>query len=84
MYKYKMGRGLEMRSIINKLEEIENNVNSKVVLREDVVAVIAGPDVKYTVMGSVIVGEGVTEEDIDRQIDEMCEKAWGHFDDNGN
>lgn len=77
-----MGQGTDMRDIINKLAEIEND--DAVTLHEDVVALITSPDVKFTSMGVIAVGKGITNEDIDRQIDEMCERAWGHFDDNGN
>ena len=79
VYKYKMERESNMRDIINKIEEIENDANSVIILHEDVVALITDPDVTYTNMGTITLGNGESKEEVRKQIHEMCMKAWGHL-----
>lgn len=66
-----------MRKIMDKL----NAPTNPDMLSEEFVAEVTSSDRQYQLVGSVVLTEDLTEEELNQQLAEISAKMWADFDD---
>lgn len=77
LYKYSMEQENEMRKIMDKLKAPV----STDMLSEEFVAEVTNPNLEYQLVGSIVLTEGLTDEELDKQLNQISANMWADFDD---
>ena len=66
-----------MRKIMDKL----NAPTNPDLLSEEFVAKVTNPELEYQLVGSVVLTEDLTDEELNQQLAKISAKMWADFDD---